>query len=572
MARILVTSALPYINGIKHLGNLVGSMLPADVYARFQRQLGQEVLFICATDEHGTPAELAALEEGLPVAEYCRQQHELQADIYRRYGLSFDWFGRSSSPQNHELTRHLCDKLDEHGLVEERLMRQVYSNADGRYLPDRYIIGTCPHCGYEAARGDQCENCTRVLDPTDLLEPRSAVSGSTDLEVRETRHLFLLLSRLQERVEEWVASRQGWSNLVASIARKWLNEGLRDRCITRDLEWGVPVDRPGFEEKVFYVWFDAPIEYIAATREWAEAGAGGDGDPDWRSWWDDPRDVRYVQFMGKDNVPFHSVTFPATLLGSGEPWKTVDTIKGFNWLAYYGGKFSTSRQRGVFMDRALEKLPAEYWRYWLIANAPESDDTDFTFELFAAGCNKDLADTFGNFVNRCLKFAASRFDGLVPAGGEPGADEAALVEELDRRIEAYRDHLERIEFRKALAELRAIWVRGNEYLQHAAPWKVIKTDRDGAAMIVRTGVQLVRLFAVLSWPVIPESAEKVLAALGEPAGMPPWPGGDAAAELAVLEPGRPLGDPGILFRKLPPEEVAALAEEFGGESVNGPAT
>jgi methionyl-tRNA synthetase len=249
----------------------------------------------------------------------------------------------------------------------------------------------------------------------------------------------------------------------------------------------------------------------------------------------------------------------------------VDTIKGFNWLAYYGGKFSTSRRRGVFMDQALEKLPADYWRYWLIANAPESDDTDFTFELFAGGCNKDLADTFGNFVNRCLKFAASRFDGLVPAGGEPGADEAALVDELDRRIAAYRDHLERIEFRKALAELRAIWVRGNEYLQHAAPWKVIKTDRDQAAMIVRTGVQLVRLFAALSWPVIPESAERVLAALGEPAGMPSWPGGGTAAELAALEPGRPLGDPGILFRKLPPEEVAALAAEFRGESVNGPA-
>ncbi|MFQ5350106.1 MAG: methionine--tRNA ligase, partial [Thermoanaerobaculia bacterium] len=355
MSRVLITSALPYINGIKHLGNLVGSMLAADVYARFQRQLGSEVLFLCATDEHGTPAELAALEEGLPVAEYCRRQHEIQADIYRRFALSFDWFGRSSSPQNHELTRHLCAKLDEHGLVEERLMRQVYSLTDERYLPDRYIIGTCPHCGYEAARGDQCENCTRVLDPTDLVEPRSAVSGSTDLEVRETRHLFLLLSKLQGRVEEWVGSRQGWSVLVSSIARKWLTEGLRDRCITRDLEWGVPVDRPGFEGKVFYVWFDAPIEYIAATREWADATPAGEK-RDWRSWWFDVDDVRYVQFMGKDNVPFHSVTFPATLLGSGEPWQLVDTIKGFNWLSYYGGKFSTSGRRGVFMDQALDKL------------------------------------------------------------------------------------------------------------------------------------------------------------------------------------------------------------------------
>ena len=563
MNRILVTSALPYINGIKHLGNLVGSMLSADVYARFQRQLGNEVLFICATDEHGTPAELAALEAGLPVDEYCRRQHEIQAEIYREFRLSFDWFGRSSSPRNHELTRHLCARLDEHGLIEERPMRQIYSNADGRYLPDRYIIGTCPHCAYDSARGDQCENCTRVLDPTDLLEPRSAVSGSTDLEVRETRHLFLLLSRLQERVAGWVETRDTWSTLVSSIARKWLAEGLHDRCITRDLEWGVPVDRPGFEDKVFYVWFDAPIEYIAATREWADAAPAGE-ERDWRSWWWEADDVRYVQFMAKDNVPFHTVSFPATLLGSEEAWKLVDTIKGFNWLAYYGGKFSTSRRRGVFMDQALARLPADYWRYWLIANAPESDDTDFTFELFAAGCNKDLADTFGNFVNRTLKFADSRFDGVVPAGSEPGSEEEALVEELDRRITAYREHLEGIEFRKALGELRAIWGRGNEYLQHAAPWQAIKTDRDRAAAVVRTGIQLIRLFAVLSWPVIPETAERVLAVLGEPQGMPAWPGRGAAAELAALEPGRKLGDPGILFRKLPAEEVAALEEEFRG--------
>ena len=565
MSRVLITSALPYINGVKHLGNLVGSMLPADVYARFQRQLGHEVLYICATDEHGTPAELAALEEGLPVDEYCRQQHELQAEIYRNYGLSFDWFGRSSSPQNHELTRHLCARLDEHGLVEERLMQQVYSNADGRY-PARPLHRR--HLSALRLRGG-------ARRPVRELHPGARPHRPGRRRARRYRArpisrcarpaiCSFCLPRLQERVAEWVESRQGWSTLVASIARKWLTEGLRDRCITRDLDWGVAVDRPGFEDKVFYVWFDAPIEYIAATREWAEPTAARSRGATGARWWDDPADVRYIQFMAKDNVPFHTVTFPATLLGSGEPWKMVDIIKGFNWLTYYGGKFSTSRRRGVFMDQALDKLPADYWRYWLIANAPESDDTDFTFELFAGGCNKDLADTFGNFVNRCLKFAASRFDGVVPEGGEPGAEETALVAELDTRIAAYREHLERIEFRKALAELRAIWALGNEYLQHAAPWQAIKTDRDRAAVIVRTSVRLIRLFAILAWPVIPESAARVLAALGEPEGMPPWPMGGAAGELAMLERGRPLGDPGILFRKLPPEEVAALEDEFRG--------
>jgi len=569
MSRILVTSALPYINGIKHLGNLVGSMLPADIYSRFQRQRGHEVLYICATDEHGTPAELAALEAGLEVSEFCRQQHQVQADIYRQFALSFDYFGRSSSPQNKELTQHFCKQLDENGLIEERTTQQVFSKTDGRFLPDRYIIGTCPHCGYEAARGDQCENCTRVLDPTDLIDSRSAVSDSTDLEVVETSHLFLLQSKLADRLAEWIDSRQGWPVLVTSIARKWLNEGLHDRGITRDLSWGVPVDRPGFENKVFYVWFDAPIEYIAATREWAEEAPA---ERDWKSWWFEAEDVRYVQFMAKDNIPFHTISFPGTILGSGEPWKLVDFVKGFNWLNYYGGKFSTSRKRGVFMDRALEKFPADYWRYWLIANAPESDDAVFTFEFFANGVNKDLADTLGNFVNRCVKFAQSRFDGVVPAGGTGGEEEKALVEELDERVRRYTDHLDEMQFRKALGELRAIWGLGNEYLTRAAPWKVIKEDQAGAAVIVRTALQLVRLYAVLSWPIMPSTSSRVLSALGFDEGMPGWPGPSMEEELAVLPAGRPIGELDILFRKIPPEEVLELETEFGGREESSAAT
>ena len=245
MAKVLITSALPYINGIKHLGNLIGSMLSADLYARFMRATGHEVLFICATDEHGTPAEIAALEAGVPVAEYCAQQHEIQAQIYRDFQLSFDYFGRSSSPQNHELTNHFYHRLDDAGFIEERSIAQVYSVDDGRFLPDRYITGTCPHCGYANARGDQCENCTRLLEPTDLKDARSAISGSTNLEVRQTKHLFFKLPALADRVEEWIDSRRDWPLLVSSIAKAWLKEGLQDRGITRDLKWGVPVDRPG---------------------------------------------------------------------------------------------------------------------------------------------------------------------------------------------------------------------------------------------------------------------------------------------------------------------------------------
>ena len=559
MARQLVTSALPYINGVKHLGNLVGSMLPADVYARFLRLRGDDVLYICATDEHGTPAELAALEEGLEVAEYCRQQHAIQAKLGEAFGLSWDHFGRSSSLQNHELTKHFARRLEENGFIEERVTEQVYSIDDGRFLPDRYIIGTCPHCGYPAARGDQCENCTRLLDPTDLIDPRSAISGSTNLEVRETRHLFLRQAVLADEVRAWLDTKTDWPVLTTSIAYKWLDEGLRDRNITRDLDWGVPVDRPGYEGKVWYVWFDAPIEYLGSTKEWADLDSEH---RDWKSWWYEADDVTYTQFMGKDNVPFHTVGFPITILGSREPWKLVDYIKSFNWLNYYGGKFSTSQGVGVFMDDAVELLPADYWRYFLMANAPESDDSSFTWEGFANAVNKDLADTFGNYVNRCLTFTSRNTGDAVPSGGADGDAEAALADDLQARVTEYTDLLESKQFRKATAELRAIWATGNAYWERSEPWKAVKSDPERAAVIQRTGVNLVRLFALLAAPIIPASAETVLNAVAPDAPVL-WPE-DARYELHALEPGSAFTVPEVLFRKITDDDIAAWTERFGG--------
>ena len=600
MTRILITSALPYINGVKHLGNLVGSMLPADVYARFKRAQGHEVLYICATDEHGTPAELAALEAGQGVAEYCREQHQLQKEIGERFGLSWDYFGRSSSPQNHKLTQHFCQKLDEAGLIEERVDKQVYSIDDGRFLPDRYITGTCPNCGYERARGDQCENCTRLLDPTDLIEPRSSVSGSTNLEVRASKHLYLRQSQMVDEIRSWIEGQKEWPILVTSIAKKWLDEGLRDRCITRDLDWGIPVNRPGFEDKVFYVWFDAPIEYIAATQEWADDDTMAvlqnllipGGDPldgtyrevvgiegtidfsesgiaparDWRSWWygDAAKDVTYVQFMGKDNIPFHTVGFPITLIGSKEPWKTADFIKGFNYLNFQGGQFSTSQGRGIFMDQALEILPADYWRYYLMANAPESSDSSFTWEHFASTVNKDLADVLGNFVNRILRFTKSRFGEEIPAGGEPDEAEARLQTELDQRIGAYTTHLEAMEFRKAFSELRAIWAAGNEYLTVAEPWSKFKQDKDQAAIGVRTGFNLIRLYAILSHPVIPTVSEKLLGCLNLGREELAWPDQSASTLLSALQPGHSFTVPDVLIQKITDEQIEDWTARFGG--------
>lgn len=569
MTRHLITSAIPYINGIKHLGNLIGSQLPADLFARYQRARGAEVMFVCATDEHGTPAELAAAKAGLPVDVFCAQMHEVQADIARRFGLSFDHFGRSSSPQNHRLTQHFAGRLAENGLIAEVSERQVYSNADGRFLPDRYIEGTCPNCGYDKARGDQCENCTKQLDPTDLINPHSAISGSSDLEVRETKHLYLRQSALRQELSDWIDSKTDWPILTTSIAKKWLNDGdgLRDRGITRDLDWGIPVRKgdepwPGMEGKVFYVWFDAPIEYIAATAEWADAR--GLPVADWLRWWrldEGADDVRYTQFMGKDNVPFHTLSFPATILGSGEPWKLVDYIKSFNYLTYDGGQFSTSQGRGVFMDQALSILPADYWRWWLLSHAPEGSDAEFTWDNFQTSVNKDLADVLGNFVSRITKFCRSKFGEVVPEGGDYGPEETALIDALSVRIRAYAGFMEAMEIRKASAELRAIWVLGNEYLQSAAPWSTFKTDEARAAMQVRLGLNLIRLYAVLSQPFIPFASDTMLAAMKTDDRS--WPD-DADAALRALPPGHAFEVPEVMFAKISDEAREEWQERFKG--------
>ncbi|WP_405861570.1 methionine--tRNA ligase [Streptomyces sp. NBC_01515] len=574
MARHLITSALPYINGIKHLGNMVGSMLPADVYSRYLRQRGHDVLYICATDEHGTPAELAAKEQGLPVAEFCAQAHDAQKAVYDGFALAFDYFGRSSSPQNREITQHFARRLNENGFIEERAIRQVYSPTDGRFLPDRYVEGTCPHCGYDKARGDQCENCTRVLDPTDLINPRSAISGSTDLEVRETKHLFLLQSKLQHEVEEWVAAHEEeWPQLASSIARKWLTEGLHDRAITRDLDWGIPVPADTWPElaaegKVFYVWFDAPIEYIGATKEWSDAAPAGET-RDWKSWWYESdtgeNPVRYTEFMAKDNVPFHTVMFPATQLGVREPWKKVDYVKAFNWLTYYGGKFSTSQKRGVFTDQALDILPADYWRYFLIANAPESDDSSFTWEHFTATVNKDLADTLGNFVNRVLSFSKKRFGDEVPAGAAAGDPETKLGEQISDLLSEYETQMESLQFRKAAAALRALWSAGNSYLEEKAPWLEIKTDPEAAALTLRTAMNLIHLYAVVSEPFIPSSSAAMRAAFALPADTATWVSSEEAKSLTSVPAGTPFTVPPVLFAKLTDEDLETYKERFGGD-------
>ena len=562
MSKTLITSALPYINGVPHLGHMIGCLLPSDVYARYMRMMGNDVLYIVGTDEHGTTSEVGALKAGMDVQTYCDMNHKRHFETYKDFGLSFDYFGRTSSEQNKEMTYHIFEQLDKNGYIEERTIKQIYSIDDNMFLADRYITGTCPHCGYEKARGDQCENCTQVLEPTDLINAKSTISGSSNLEVRETKHLFLNLPKIEPLLKDWLITKEPfWPEVAYSIAQKWLKEGLQARCITRDLKWGFPVNKPGYEDKVFYVWFDAPIGYIGITKQWA------DEDPDnrcWKDWWYNASNVRHVEFMGKDNVPYHSITFPATLLGTGENWTQVDYLKGVSYLTFEGGKFSKSENRGIFAEDAIKEFPADYWRYWLMSNIPEASDTSFTFDSFASIINKDLNGVLGNFVSRVLKMTSSKIGNEVPSGGNFGDLEEKLITTLQARVNDYFKYMNELEFRKAFAELRQIWVEGNNYISEAEPWVVIKEDTEKASQILRTCINLIRIFAILSAPVMPTTSEKMLAKLGlKLSDIPSIKDFNITQEITAIKAGTPFEVGDMLFERIPEERIAELKEKYG---------
>lgn len=564
--RYLVTSALPYINGIKHLGNLIGSILPADVYTKYLRQQGEEVLFICGTDEHGTPAELAASEAGLPVDEYCKMMYQKQKEVYQGFHINFDYFGRTSCPANAELVHYIYQQLDKNGFIEEKEICQVYSLDDKRFLPDRYVEGTCPYCAYTKARGDQCESCGKLLDTTELIEPRSAISGSQDLEIRSSKHLFLNLSLLQDRLQTWIEQHQDWPSVTAGIAKKWLNEGLSSRCISRDLSWGISIPREGFENKVFYVWFDAPIGYIGITKEYYEQSAYPD---EWKKWWmsDTSKvesNIQYTQFMAKDNVPFHAIFFPAVLLGTNEPWKLVDYIKGFNWLTYEGGKFSTSSKRGVFLDQALEIFPGDYWRYYLLANAPESSDSDFRFEDFANCINKDLADILGNFIARVSAILIKHFDSLIPAIDSQNPLLTKIKTLCASELQLFDKCMRACEYRESLRIMRRIWVLGNAFITEQKPWDVIKYDKEQAAQIIGICCYLIRLQAVCSYSIIPNTSQQIALFLGLKDSL-----GQLTIQQALDETLLPCGHnifpQPVLVKKIEPQLIDELKEKFSGQ-------
>lgn len=552
--KYLITSALPYVNGELHLGHLIGCWLPSDIYARFCRACGRDVLYVCGADEHGTPAVVGAAKEGIPVIEYNNKYYEKHLRAVRDFNLSFDLYGRTHTELQEKLIHDLFSRLDAQGLIEERETIQPFSVDDNMFLADRQLRGTCPKCGYADARGDQCDKCSATYDATELLNPRSEISGGTNIEMRPTKNLFFRASALQDEWRDWLKSHAPkWSKTASAIATGWANEGLRDTSITRDLSWGIPVNKPGYEDKVFYVWFDAPWGYVSISQA---------ANKDWESWWKNP-DCHYAQFMGKDNVKFHSVFFPEQQLAMHDGWKTVDMLKSMNFLNFEGGKFSKSQKRGVFLDDAISIAPADAWRYALIASAPETDDTDFTFARFADVVNKDLNGMLGNFVSRVCKLTDKNFGLTVPNAGTPDPE---LTDAINAQISELTNALDACEFRRAIVALRSLYAIGNEYMTRTAPWALVKNgDMDVAGAVLNECFQLIDLYARLSAPFIPTASEKIQAVFTNKHDLS-W----AVSFERRIADGEQFTVPENLFARIDDATVAQLSEKYAPQTDNAP--
>ncbi|MCL2369485.1 MAG: methionine--tRNA ligase [Alphaproteobacteria bacterium] len=502
----LITAALPYVNNIPHIGNFVGSILPADIYARFKRAKygAQNVLFACGADAHGSPIVIQAKKEGVSPAELVAKYHALHAKIFSEFNISFDGgYGTTNSDAQKKLVHELFTALDNNGFIEERETVQPYSVDDDMWLADRPIEGTCPKCNYECARGDQCDKCNELLDPADLINPYAADSGSRNIEMRKTKNLFYRHDKVKDDVKKWVndTAENNWSKYATQATKKYLGEDVPNPSVTRDLPWGIPVNKPGYENKVFYVWFDAPWGYISISQS-ARA--------DWADFWHAGTDCHYAQFLGKDNIKFHALFFPGQEIAWADGnFKKVDLLKGLAFLNFEGAKISKSNNHGIFLDDALTDAPADAWRYALIASAPETDDTDFTIRRFADIVNKDLNGVLGNFVSRVCKLTEKNF-GLVVPTKEQGTGTGDLEKNINDKLAELTDALEKCEFRKSVATLREIWGAGNKFLDETAPWTLIKNgDMDAAGAVLNECFGLIDFYARISAPFIPTTTEKM---------------------------------------------------------------
>ncbi len=571
--RILVTSALPYANGPLHLGHLAGAYLPADLYCRYQRLRGRDVVYICGSDEHGVPIMLRAREEGVDPQDIVDRYHALIEESFGRFGMSFDYYGRTTSPVHRATSQDFFRTLYDAGVFKEKTEEQLYDPVAGLFLADRFVRGTCPVCGYEDAYGDQCENCGSSLSPKDLIEPRSALTDAVP-EVRSTTHWYLPLGDLQPRLEAWIETHPEWKSNVRGQVKSWFADGLADRAMTRDLPWGVPVPVEGADGKVLYVWFDAPIGYISATKEWAER----QGQPEaWRRYWQD-EGTDLVHFIGKDNIVFHALIFPALLMthndaaGDDAQFVLPANVPANEFLNLEGRKLSTSRGWAVWLHEVLDDFEPDLLRYALAATLPETKDADFSWADFQARVNSELADILGNFVNRTLTFAHRFADGVVPPLVDPSDVDRAVLDALAEYPDRIGAAYEGFRIREAVQETVGLARLGNKYFNDTEPWHTRNTDLQAMANTIHVCLQLCASLAVLMDPVLPFSAAKLRRMLCLENVRPSTPDtlsdsvtgtvGWEAAGIALLPEGHALGEPEILFQKIEDEAIQAQLDKL----------
>jgi methionyl-tRNA synthetase len=558
--KILVTAALPYANGPLHLGHVAGAYLPADIYVRYQRLKGSRVIFICGSDEHGVPITIRADRENITPQDVVDRYHGMLNNSFSRLGIVFDNYSRTSLPLHHKISQDIFLKLCELDFVRAEEASQYYCTPCQRFLPDRYIEGECPNCHSLEARGDQCESCGRWLDPENLIGPKCKICGSTP-EIRKTKHWYFRLSQFQQRLEEWQNSKSNWKRNVLEFCASWFKEGLTDRAITRDIDWGIPVPLPEAEGKVLYVWFDAPIGYLSSTVEWAQNQGNPDG---WRDFWCDP-ETRMIHFIGKDNIVFHAIVWPAVLMAQGE-FILPSNIPANEFLNFEGEKLSTSRNWAVWVDEYLEEFPPDPLRYCLAANAPETKDADFTWKDFQARNNNELADVLGNLVNRSLSFIERQFDSIIPAPGDLSDQDRDIFDAIEDGTDKMGKALDQYQVRRAAAELLRVARIGNKYFNDSAPWLSIKKDRQQCATTLNTSVQLLLALAILMEPIMPSSADKLWRMLNAPGTLSSqrW----QEIPKMRLPAGHAIGTREILFHKIDDKAIEAQVEKLHSGSSN----
>ncbi|WP_089891529.1 methionine--tRNA ligase [Kriegella aquimaris] len=553
-SRYTVTAALPYTNGPIHIGHLAGVYVPADIYVRYLRLTGQDVVFVGGSDEHGVAISMKAKKEGVTPKDIIDKYHGIIKKSFVDFGITFDNYSRTSAPIHHQTASDFFKKLYDQGDFIEETTAQLYDDEAKQFLADRFVIGTCPKCGYDEAYGDQCENCGSSLNATDLINPKSTITGGIPT-LKETKHWFLPLNRYEDFLRKWILEghKSDWKPNVYGQCKSWIDGGLEPRAVTRDLDWGIPVPVKGGEGKVLYVWFDAPIGYISSTKEWAEKN-----DKDWEPYWKS-EDTKLVHFIGKDNIVFHCIIFPAILKAHGD-YILPDNVPANEFLNLEGNKLSTSKNWAVWLHEYLEEFPdmQDVLRYTLTANAPETKDNDFTWKDFQARNNNELVAIFGNFINRVVVLTQKYYEGIVPEPSNFSEVDLATLQELRKFPQTISDSLERYRFREAGQELMNLARLGNKYLADEEPWKVIKQDEDRVKTIMFVALQIATGLAILSEPFLPFTSNKLKNILNSTLTedeVSTWQ--DVPTKEALLPSNHKIGPSELLFRKIEDEEIQA---------------